>query len=534
MDTQLPQPSRRRSDAPDPGWTHAWAELARAAGLHAGEPLVLALSGGADSCFLLQLLCEAEPRPPLRVVHVAHGLRGAESEADAEFCAARCAALGLDFQHVAAALDPAASGLEQRARRARYRALAAAARAYGASVILTGHHADDALETLLMRLLRGTDPAGWAGPRLSNELGPDLDPDCARDGNRPLRVVRPLLGMRREEVRELLRRRGLAWRDDTSNLDRRFTRNRVRLDLVPLIEGLGGRAELSDLRAFALSIERFEDELARCTAHLAWQPLPHARAARPLLSRRCGGRIARSALATLPPPLLRRALWRLLRQGSGHAPSRDQLAALADALRRGRCARFNLRGAWHAWLRADELQLLPPRAALGPLEPPAGSTAAQPGLPFPGPRGRTFTPEPEWPLSVPGSLALPDGRVLRATWVERNDDVADIDGAAAPAAPAQDSAVELDAEGLPEPLCVRWPRRGDRFHGLGAPGHKSLARFLSGLGIAREDRAGIPIVCAAGEIVWVAGVRPCERHKLRRSTRRRLHLELGSSDPGSA
>jgi tRNA(Ile)-lysidine synthetase-like protein len=169
-------------------------------------------------------------------------------------------------------------------------------------------------------------------------------------------------------------------------------------------------------------------------------------------------------------------------------------------------------------LRADELQLLPPRATLGPREPRAGTTAAQPGLPFPLARGARFVPDAQWALAVPGEVVLPDGRVLRATRVEP--------GAAAAHSRDADAVAELDAEGLPRELCVRWPRRGDRFHGLGAPGRKSLARFLSGLGVSREDRAGVPLVCADGEILWVAGLRPCERHKLRRSTRARLRLEL--------
>ncbi|TAJ24269.1 MAG: hypothetical protein EPO68_01765, partial [Planctomycetota bacterium] len=240
---------------------------------------------------------------------------------------------------------------------------------------------------------------------------------------------------------------------------------------------------------------------------------------------RIGGRIARAELAPLPLPLLRRALWRLLRQGSGHAPSQVQVEQIADALARGRVARFNLRGAWHAWLRADELQLLPPSAALGPREPRAGSTAAQPGLPFPLARGARFVPEAQWALAVPGEVVLPDGRVLRATRVEP--------GAYAAHSGDADAVAELDAEGLPAELCVRWPRRGDRFHGLGAPGHKSLARFLSGLGVSREDRAGVPLVCADGEILWVVGLRPCERHKLRRSTRARLRLELAPGAPSA-
>ncbi|MBM3978570.1 MAG: hypothetical protein FJ299_16475, partial [Planctomycetes bacterium] len=113
---EAPYPKRRPAPATAGALPPGWPALAKAAGLVAEQPLVLALSGGADSCYLLQLLAESEPRPRVRVVHVAHALRGAESEDDALFCAARCAALNLEFERVDAPLDPHANALEERAR----------------------------------------------------------------------------------------------------------------------------------------------------------------------------------------------------------------------------------------------------------------------------------------------------------------------------------------------------------------------------------------------------------------------------------
>jgi tRNA(Ile)-lysidine synthase len=96
--------------------------------------------------------------------------------------------------------------------------------------------------------------------------------------------------------------------------------------------------------------------------------------------------------------------------------------------------------------------------------------------------------------------------------------------------------VELDAHGIDLPLHVRFSLPGDRFHGLGAPGSKGLTRFLADAGVPRDDRARIPLVFAGPELVWVAGIRPCESRRVRASTRRRLRLVLHhpAAEPGAA
>src|SRR5882672_1163648 len=97
-------------------WPERWAPLARAAEIAPGEKLLLALSGGADSVLLLHWLAAASPPVPVRAAHVDHGLRGEESDADARFSANLCRALGVPFVELRAELDPAAPGLEARAR----------------------------------------------------------------------------------------------------------------------------------------------------------------------------------------------------------------------------------------------------------------------------------------------------------------------------------------------------------------------------------------------------------------------------------
>jgi len=517
---------------PPPQWSARWSQLARAVELQPVEPVVLALSGGADSAYLLHLLACAEPRPPILAVHVDHGLRGAESAADAAFCQRLCRTLGVPIEVHRLAL-PEGPNLEARARQARYRALAESALGAGYPTVLTGHHADDALETLLLRWLRGSELGGLPGLRASRSLASRARP--------ALRVVRPLISMRREEVRCLLRDHGLEWREDASNQDVRFTRNRVRHRLIPRLVQLAGPEAIENLRSFGRAVEGLEEAFARATAHLAWSPHPLVQAARGGPEARLGGSLVRAALMRLSSPLRRRALWRLLLEGTGRPPGRALLDLLLRDLQSGRCTRHSLPGRWSLQLRSGELLLLPPLPLAGcpGFDPNATSSrGAQLELPFPEPassrreagssspprrlpgtgwRGRIPIHDHGFPLGLPGRCVLPDGRALSAEITYRP--------AGAPV-PRGSLEVELEAEGLPPSLWVRWCRRGDRFHGLGAPGSKPLRRFLADAGVPREDRGRIPLVFAGQELVWVAGVRPCEARRVTRRTRRRLRLRL--------
>jgi len=528
-------------------WEQRWNHLARATGIAPDEPLLLALSGGADSVLLLHLLAAARPRPELRVVHVHHGLRGAESDADQDFCQRLCASLGVPFVARRVALDPEKPGLEARARQARYHLLCAEARASGQAVILTGHHQDDVLETLLLRWIRGTHLAGLAGPRPRVVIPVGRGFDSGRpegSDHSPLVLARPLVGLRREEVRRILSDRGLSWREDQSNQSARFTRNRVRHALLPTVREVCGAEGVENLRHFASAVSRLEGRLAGQTAHLSWRPQKHATAQPLENSGRQGGCLPRAALMRLPSALQRRALWRLLTEGTGQAPGRSLLALVLEDLQRGRCTRHTLPRCWTLTLRSGELQLCPPpRSAQseGVWALAQGPHTHQLPLPFPSDRAPLrpsgscdlslfgLEERPRLKLSVPGLVTLPDGRRLGAEFVVREP-------GARP--PTGNLVVELDAAQLGDQLEVHFPQAGDRFRGLGAPGSKQLGRFLADAGEPREERAAVPHICADNEILWVAGVRPGERHRVRSGTGLRLRLSLlqeaWMEDPGEA
>jgi tRNA(Ile)-lysidine synthase len=209
-----------------------------------GDRVVAAVSGGPDSVCLLSVLCELAGR--LRatagvtvagVAHLNHKLRGEASEEDERFVAALAQRHGVPFYREEAGIAQRGGNLEQSARRERLKFFSRLIREGKANRIATGHTRDDQAETVLFRLLRGSGLAGLAG----------ILP-VTREG-----LIRPLLDVSRAEVEQFLRARGIAWREDGSNHDRRFARNRIRHDLLPQLarewnpEIAGALARLADL-----------------------------------------------------------------------------------------------------------------------------------------------------------------------------------------------------------------------------------------------------------------------------------------------
>lgn len=323
--------------------------------LFPGERPLVALSGGTDSCALLLLLCEAAQLgllpPPAGVAHFHHGMRGQDADADAGFCAALAARCGLPCLIELGAL---AGANEAEAREARYAFLQDAAKALGADVIATAHHADDQAETVLMRVFRGTSVSGLAGIP-------------ARRGN----IVRPLLFARRAQLEAYCAAQGVAVRHDPTNDDPRFPRRKVRTLLPELAESFNPR--LTD------ALCRLAEHAAEDSAYLDTLAAAH-----------CGT----TDLRTLERPLRRRViLQRLWEITEGDSALREQLVTAAWVGRLEALlpvgGTLNLPGNRWAWVRQGNLVLAPPRQS-----PPLS----------------------EWTsaLAVPGALVLSQQRTLRA------------------------------------------------------------------------------------------------------------------------
>ncbi len=231
--------------------------------------VLVAVSGGADSVGLLRGLARLKSagQGRLSVAHFNHALRGAESDGDEQFVAALTDRLGLACQIGRATPGElgktSLGGLESSARQARYHFLQTTAAAVGARYVVTAHTADDQVETIVQRIFRGTGLGGLMGMRRARPLGPAAT------------LLRPLLGMRRQEIRDYLQAIGQSWREDSSNARTEATRNWLRLELLPGVErhvSPGAPGAILRLGQIAAEAQLLVEQLAADLAERAIKP----------------------------------------------------------------------------------------------------------------------------------------------------------------------------------------------------------------------------------------------------------------------
>jgi len=252
---------------------------------------LVGVSGGADSVALLHLLVHGGLRK-LVVCHLDHRLRGRASTEDGRFVQRLAASLGLPFEmqrvEVARLARLRGESLETAARWARHEFFAGCAKIHRCRRVILAHHADDQAETVLWNLLRGSH-----GLKAMREVQEIVTASATR-----LELHRPLLGLRRGDLRAWLTARNLRWREDASNGETAAVRNRLRLEAMPLLSAIAGR----DASAMLARAAAAADEPREI---LAWA-LEHAQVLDPQ------GRLHLPAMRLLPPPLQRAAMARFL------------------------------------------------------------------------------------------------------------------------------------------------------------------------------------------------------------------------------
>ncbi|MCU0465895.1 MAG: tRNA lysidine(34) synthetase TilS [Anaerolineae bacterium] len=319
----------------------------------AGSVGLVAVSGGADSMALLHLFVQHQRAHPghytLYAATLDHGLRGAESAADAAFVEETCAAWGVPCLHGKTDLDPSAPGVEGRARTARYAFLAQSARQVGASWVATAHHADDQAETVLMRVIRGTGVRGLAAMR-PRSLLPDA-PD--------LTLIRPLLGVRRTDLLAYCAQQNISFRHDPTNDDPTYRRNWVRAIAIPILAQ--ANPALSGALTRLAEAAQTDDDLLSAVV----QPFIDT------ISIRNGrAHLPRAGLSALHPALRVRAIaWACGQLAIDEPPTFDHLraaAALSDGTTGGA---VELAGGLYARLDHDALVI--GRSETAPDYPPA-------------------------------------------------------------------------------------------------------------------------------------------------------------------
>jgi tRNA(Ile)-lysidine synthase len=439
-----------------------------------GQRVALAVSGGADSVALTWLMHDLVTAGDLPVVlaglvHLNHGLRGAESDRDEAFVRALGDRLGLVVDigraDVGALARAAKRSIEAVARDARDTFFVEAASRLGATVVATAHTADDQAETVLLRLLRGAGARGVGGIRPRRGI-----------------LIRPLLGVRRDALRAYLVARGGSWCEDSSNDDRTVPRNAVRHDLLPVIERLapGGVAALARFAGLAR-----DDEAA-----LEGAAIEVAR--KIVLSNGDEIRLARRLLAAVPAALARRVVRRALEGVNPRAIAATQIDAIRQlAVADTSIGHLDLSGTT-VDIAGEDLVL---RRAAGARRRKGG-----------GEHGAAF----DLALETPGAVDVQAAGVRVVAECSAVGDSSTLPNGRGPAAAVQRAALQ----GV---LRVRNRRPGDSFRPLGAPGRRKVQDVFVDRKVPRVERDRVPIVVdQSGRIVWVAGYAMAEEFRVTR------------------
>ncbi len=441
-----------------------------------GDRIGVACSGGLDSTVLLHLaLARARQAGiPVIAVHVQHGIRGRESTGDERFVRALARSRGIPCRVARVRIDPKRPGsLEARARAARYQAFERIALKERLTLLLLAHHADDQAETIVMRILRGTDARDMRGiPR-------------ERPLSRVCRIVRPLLDVPRAALLALARRRGGTWREDSSNQDLRIARNRVRHRILPAL-----RERIPDVDEYLRRISALGESQEAALLKAVWT-VPDA-----AIAFVTSGLFAfDAATLALLHPEVRLAFFRTclrFRAGGATLPRCD--ASVIESLlsrSHGSCS-ASLSGIGPVRREGPWLWIGDPSPPVTPVRLRTGDSL-------------------HW---RPIECAL-EARILRSrSTITR----------ALRRARADPGVAVLDDREIRGPLMVRVRSEGDRYRPLGAPGRRLISDMMSERGIPGPLRDRWPLVCDREGILWAPLLPPAERGRVGPASTRGMEI----------
>ena len=436
-------------------------EFIRKQQLFADEAKILvALSGGADSVALLRILLRLGYH--CHAVHCNFHLRGEESNRDEQFVADLCRTLGVPcevvhFDTTAYAAEHKQS-IEMAARELRYTEFEQLRQDHELDVIAVAHHQDDAVETLLLNLIRGAGINGLTGMKVKNG-----------------HVMRPLLCLTRDEVTDYLDYLGQPYVTDSTNLTDAYARNKVRLNLLPLMQQINPAAKENIMQA-ALHLGE---------AATIYNKVIEETKTRLVTTHAEGIDIDIAALLDTEVPQTH--LFEIVHPyGFNSAQVADIFRSLTtDAGRMFETTDYTL-------LR-DRTQLMLRRKATSTVADNTGYT-----------------------LPLEGSLQLPEGTILNVYTIEPD---------ATWSVPKRNDVLCLDLARISQPLTLRHPQQGDRFCPFGMKGSKLLSDLYTDLKLPHTEKARQWVLCHGEEIVWAVGLRGSEKYRLKGTPKRVLCIE---------
>lgn len=440
-----------------------------------GDRLVVGVSAGVDSMVLLHLLnaCHQTFDLSLIVAYVNHGIRLDESEKEADLVQKECERLHLPFEcgtfNAKEFQKIGKFSLQEAARRLRFHFFEQILQKYGAQKIALGHHADDQVETLLLRLMRGAGLQGLKG----------ILP--IREG----KVIRPLLEVWRHEIEAFAIKNEIPFLVDSSNLKEDYLRNRLRLSLIPLLEK-EYQPNLKEILLRTSAILREESDYLEKEAEKAYQDMVKAK----------GESLAfqYAAYQSLHPAIQWRVVQKMLRTICGEEKEDLEISRMFRRLKQptpsfilefppGICLEKRYETVSLAKKKVESI-------------PPFEVELISPGRTFIQEIGKEVVTEE---MDVKGQSGFPKGSSETAF---------------------------LDYQVLQFPLRIRNFRPGDRFQPLGVKGSQKLKEFFIDHKIPRFERSKIPLLVSGERIVWVVGHRIDEYARVSDRTRRILKVNL--------
>ncbi|SDO99343.1 tRNA lysidine(34) synthetase TilS [Desulforhopalus singaporensis] len=456
--------------------------------------MVIGVSGGSDSVGLLHLMAEIFSAAQLVAVYVDHGLRPGEIDEEKRAIAKICAALGVTIRCVTVAVNELAEeehrSIEESARILRYRALEGIRKEEQAHHIAVGHTADDQVEEFFIRLIRGSGLKGFAGMQICHG-----------------RIIRPLLLQTKSEVKSYLQTLGVGWCLDSSNLDRRFLRNRIRLELLPML-----RKEFNpaiDRRVLNTMdiIKNDDDFLEQFTAD---------RFRRCTSEENDGGKnkkilVQSNALLSEHPAIARRILEKCF-WAMAIRPDFEQITTITTMLenysqdrRNQAVCELHLPDGVRLYLKEDILVFSRPLAE--------GAT-----------RGSAPAPAP-YRLMVEGPGCYPVAAIGKTVVLTRIE-------ADAPAIRVDKTGTVLSVavDNLQFPLEIRPFYQGEKFTPFHLKKKKKIARYFNEKAIPSRLRSSWPLLVHDNEVVAVIGLEIDYRFRLQATSRTILQIELVDTD----
>jgi len=442
-----------------------------------GDTVVIALSGGADSCALLSIMAslQREYHIKLIVAHFNHGLRGTESDVEEDFCHRLAQKYDVIFESekLLSAIIPKGESPEAYYRNERYRFLKITASKHQAKKVALGHHLNDQAETILLNILRGSGLNGLHG------ILPVRDK----------RFVRPLIDVSRTEILAYLREKRLDYCHDSSNQNVEFLRNRIRLELIPFLKERFNPQIERGLARMAQMVRRDHEYLNMSVHQLLESDKIQLKEEYTSFSA--------DFFVQLPEALrfrlIKTLLEELIRNGKGIYSS--HIHSIVDLVQdKGTGKQISLPFGLTAIKQYDNILIKKIKKA--------------------------DTKDYQYSLSIPGTIDLKERGIIITA---RKGRINEIDY-------SSKNEIYLDMDALNGPLILRNRRPGDWFEPLGTNGRKKIKKLFIDQKIPRPERSNMVLLTDDTSVLWVESMHLCNRVKITHKTNQVLILRIDKSD----